>query len=144
MQSYSIDINNITCIYGTLLSSINTIWNIYVVVYLGTIGWLVVRARDLSKPQKVLTSITITVFSFTLMFYFYDAYTDLNRLMVDFTLIVNTNKLSLPEDGFFNHLITFNYHKRLIFTCIVIFGLGGLLGFIIWSKGIWKETTEKT
>ncbi|MES9856904.1 MAG: hypothetical protein ABW166_09915 [Sedimenticola sp.] len=135
---YLLSVQDVISIYGILLSSINTIWNIYVFVLLGMVGWILARAHEFLFVQKMLLSVVFIAFNVVVLFYFFDAYSDIDRVRVELTAFQEAAKLSTVKNGISENIVQFDPINRFINVFLFIGGFGLFVLFLIWSKSIWS------
>lgn len=135
---FLMDEANVIAIYGDILSSINTIWNIYVFVLLGMLGWIVVRAHQLALMQRILVTIVIMVLHAVIFFYFRDAYLDIGRIVVELRAIVDSKEGTAVDQGITYGLMSFDADKRWKSVGGFMFLFMGFMLALIWWKRIWQ------
>ena len=142
-SEYLLSVDNLISIYGTLVSSINTIWNIYVFVLLGMVGWIIARAHAFQRTQKILITVVYLTFNTVVIFYFWDAYADVDRVRADLREQHLTLDKKIVQNGISDNLVNFDPISRLRTVLIVIVGLGVFVLFIVWSNQIWTRSQKK-
>ena len=133
-------IHDAITIYGQLLSSINTIWNIYVFVLLGMVGWILARANEFSHTQKILITIVFTIFNTVILFYFFDAYYDVDKVRIELLFQKNAKNLLIVKNGISDDMISFDPFDRFIFVASFVVGFWMFVLIIVWSKKIWAKS----
>ena len=134
---------DVVVIYDSLLNSINTIWNIYVFVLLGMVGWILARAEGFLLAQKILISIVFTFFNSIIWFYFNDAYADIGRLRAELKGIQAALGVTPVVGGFAEHLIDTDPDKRLTFSGWVVMVIWIFVLAIVWASWIWPERRKR-
>lgn len=125
-------------IYSSLLSSIDTIWNIYVFVLLGMVGWIVARAHEFRKVQKVLITIIFSLFNGIIVFYFYDAYADIGRIRIELQTLSIAENRKIVGGGISENLITSDPSGRFWFSFAVIGLIWLFVTYLVWARKIWQ------
>lgn len=126
-------------IYGQLLSSINNIWNVYTFIILGLIGWIVSTADNFNLTQKCIISGVLIGFSGVTLFYFYDAYSDMERLFLEFEALKETKNVHPIKGGISENFIEFEPHSRFKFVLGVISSMTAFVLTIIWNTRLWRK-----
>jgi len=136
MEHYLLGIDQIVDIYGFLLTSINTIWNLYVFVFLGIVGWIVARAHELSRGQKKVVSAVFTTFNLVVIFYFFDAYKDMDSVRNELIAQEKMNGYLVVVNGISGTMVNFNQYNRFFFVLLLIFILYIGVLYLVWSRKI--------
>ncbi len=141
-DSFLISVSDAITIYGELIGSINTIWNIYVFVLLGMVGWIVVRAHKFIPTQRILLTIVFVIFNSVILFYFYDAYSDIGKVRAEIQAHQAHQELTIVQGGISENLLSFDPIDRFISVLIFVFSFGIFVLFLIWSNKLWSNHDE--
>jgi len=137
MSEPLLQIADAVALYDTLSDSINTIWNNYVFVLLGIVGWTLARANEFRQVQKILITIIFGLFNAVILFYFHDAYTDMSALRADLAALQSAQELSVTAGGFSERLIATNPFDRFWFVLGVVGFIWAFVTYLVWAKKLW-------
>lgn len=138
-DQFLLSVQDLITIYAALLESINTIWNVYVFVLLGMVGWILARAHEFEKSQKLLITIVLTVFNGVVIFYFFDAYQDINRVKIDLIAHKDASSLVVPPAGISENLISYDPISRFFQVAGFVIGFLAFIIYLVWSRSIWNK-----
>jgi len=138
MQDYLFNTSDVVSLYDSISASINTIWNIYVFVLLGMVGWILTRANEFRKVQKILITIIFTFFNVIIVFYFVDAYSDIASIRQELIALRETHNLSTVTGGISASLIEFNPFVRLWTSSIIVGAIWCFVIYLVWARKIWE------
>ncbi len=86
----------------------------------------------------MLLSVVFIAFNVVVLFYFFDAYSDIDRVRVELTAFQEAAKLSTVKNGISENIVQFDPINRFIKCFLFIGGFGLFVLFLIWSKSIWS------
>lgn len=78
------------------------------------------RAYEFERRQKFIITIVLTIINSVVVYYFYDAYNDMNKFQIE--LIAQSNELNskIIPGGISDHLVSFvPMYKFIGITCFV-------------------------
>lgn len=99
------ELSDITTFYLSTQSTIDQLWEFFVISHLAIIGWLVsVNEEHIHRARAILTLFYSCLLAGLLLFFF-EAYTELEMMHNDLLFILNQkNTADVIEDGYLNHL----------------------------------------
>ena len=103
-------------------------------VLLGIVGWILARTQEFEIIQKILISIVFTIFNTVILFYFYDAYSDIGRVRTELIAHRHASNLIVVKNGISDNLVSFDPIDRFlsVATFIIMFWL--FVVIIVWAK----------
>jgi hypothetical protein len=130
---------DIVVVYAALIDSLDTIWNNYVFVLIGMVGWIVARAHEFQRVQKILITIVFSAFNSVIIFYFHDAYNGIGTIRRDLLTQKESSNSILVDGGIGQYLISFSPESRFNFVATLVGSFWVFVLFLVWSKRIWPH-----
>ncbi len=128
-SEYLFTVSDLVNIYGQLLTSINNIWNIYVLVIVALVGWMLSSSRH-SNRNKMIILVVFSIFVSLILFYFYDSYKEIE--MIQKELKLRAHLFNKEYYGVFtNNFLRYDTSSRFNFVCKTILAISILISYII-------------
>jgi hypothetical protein len=108
------------------------------------VGWILSRAHEFEKTQKLLITIVLTIFNGVVVLYFFDAYSDIDKVRIDLTAHKEKLGLVTPKSGIAENLIMFSPTTRFLQVAAFVGGFWAFILFLVWSKRLWQKLAVKT
>jgi len=143
MNEPLLSISDAVSLYGALASSINTTWGNYVFVLLGMVGWTLARAHEFRLVQKILITIIFTSFNLIILFYFRDAYHELDCLRHEVIALKTATNAQVVAGGFSERWIAFDPADRFCFVLTVVGSIWAFVTYLVWARKIWQSSAAR-
>ena len=98
------------------------------------------RANEFSHTQKTLITIVFIIFNTVILFYFFDAYYDVDKVRIELLFQKNAKNLLIVKNGISDDMISFDPFDRFIFVASFVVGFWMFVLIIVWSKKIWAKS----
>jgi Ca2+/Na+ antiporter len=140
----TITLSEITTFYLSTQGTINQLWEFFVVAHLAIVGWLVSVNDEHIQRARIVLFVFYSFLFFGLLFFFYEAYSELSRIHEDLLHILNQkDHVKCVKEGYFHHLINdVDIEQRKIRASIIFF-VAWLATMLLLFLSIKKSSNEQ-
>jgi hypothetical protein len=121
-------LNEIVNFYVLTQGEIDKLWEFFLLSHLAIIGWIVTADSKIILKARFISAVTYIILFSGLYIFFYESYNDMILIQKDIGHIVNSNRLIVSDNGYVNHLLSYDIEKRLL--RVTIFFISAAVGMM--------------